>query len=111
MQDWERSLDLNIGYMFLTVRHVLPVMQRQKSGVIVNISSIASIRWLGTAYIGYSAAKAAINQFTQAIALQYAAQGSGTAKTLCAACTSKLTVCRELPMMYSGLVTAVRSMR
>jgi len=75
LQDWERSLDLNIGYMFLTVRHVLPVMQRQKSGAIINISSIASIRWLGTAYIGYSAAKAAVNQFTQAIALQYAAQG------------------------------------
>jgi len=75
LQDWQRSLDLNIGYMFLTVRHVLPVMQRQKSGAIINISSIASIRWLGTAYIGYSAAKAAVNQFTQAIALQYAAQG------------------------------------
>jgi len=75
LQDWERSLDLNIGYMFLTVRHVLPVMQRQKSGAIINISSIASIRWLGTAYIGYSAAKAAVNQLTQAIALQYAAQG------------------------------------
>ncbi len=75
LQDWERSMDLNIGYMFLTVRNVLPVMRRQKSGAIVNISSIASIRWLGTAYIGYAAAKAAVNQFTQAIALQYAAQG------------------------------------
>ncbi len=74
-QDWERSLDLNIGYMFLTVRHVLPVMERQQRGAIVNVSSIASIRWLGTAYIGYAAAKAAVNQFTQAIALQYARKG------------------------------------
>lgn len=75
VQDWERSLDLNIGYMFLTVRHVLPVMERQRAGAIVNVSSIASIRWLGTAYIGYAAAKAAVNQFTQAIALQYASKG------------------------------------
>jgi NAD(P)-dependent dehydrogenase (short-subunit alcohol dehydrogenase family) len=75
LQDWERSLDLNIGYMFLTVRHVLPVMERQGGGAIVNVSSIASIRWLGTAYIGYAAAKAAVNQFTQAIALQYANKG------------------------------------
>jgi NAD(P)-dependent dehydrogenase (short-subunit alcohol dehydrogenase family) len=75
MQDWERSLDLNIGYMFLTVRHVLPVMEQQRAGAIVNVSSIASIRWLGTAYIGYAAAKAAVNQFTQAIALQYARKG------------------------------------
>jgi len=75
MEDWQRSLDLNIGYMFLTVRHVLPVMERQGAGAIVNVSSIASIRWLGTAYIGYAAAKAAVNQFTQAIALQYARKG------------------------------------
>lgn len=75
LEDWGRSLDLNIGYMFLTVRHVLPVMERQGAGVIINVSSIASIRWLGTAYIGYAAAKAAVNQFTQAIALQYAGKG------------------------------------
>lgn len=75
MEDWQRSLDLNIGYMFLTVRHVLPVMERQGRGSIINISSIASIRWLGTAYIGYAAFKAAVNQFTQAIALQYARKG------------------------------------
>lgn len=75
LEDWQRSLDLNIGYMFLTVRHVLPVMERQGAGAIVNVSSIASIRWLGTAYIGYAAAKAAVNQFTQAIALQYARKG------------------------------------
>jgi epoxyqueuosine reductase len=41
----------------------------------VNVSSIASIRWLGTAYIGYAASKAAVNQFTQAIAMQYAGKG------------------------------------
>ncbi len=75
LEDWGRSLDLNVGYMFLTVRHVLPVMERQGGGAIVNVSSIASIRWLGTAYIGYAAAKAAVNQFTQAIALQYASKG------------------------------------
>lgn len=75
MEDWQRSIDLNLGYMFLTVRHVLPVMERQGGGAIVNVSSIASIRWLGTAYIGYAAAKAAVNQFTQAIALQYARKG------------------------------------
>jgi NAD(P)-dependent dehydrogenase (short-subunit alcohol dehydrogenase family) len=50
-------------------------MEAQGSGSIVNVSSIASIRWLGTAYIGYSASKAAVNQFTQAIALQYARKG------------------------------------
>ena len=73
--DWDRSVDLNLKSLFVTCKHVLPVMEAQGGGAIVNISSIASIRWLGTAYISYSAAKAGVNQFTQAIALQYARKG------------------------------------
>jgi NAD(P)-dependent dehydrogenase (short-subunit alcohol dehydrogenase family) len=72
---WADSMQLNIGSLFLTCKHVLPVMESQGGGAIVNVSSIASIRWLGTAYISYSAAKAAVNQFTQTIALQYARKG------------------------------------
>jgi NAD(P)-dependent dehydrogenase (short-subunit alcohol dehydrogenase family) len=74
-QTWTDSLQLNVGSMFLTTKYVLPIMERQQSGAIVNISSIASIRWLGTAYIAYASSKAAVNQFTQAIALQYAGKG------------------------------------
>ena len=48
-------------------------MLRQRSGVITNISSIAAIRYTG--YISYYAAKAAVNQFTVGLALQYAGQG------------------------------------
>jgi NAD(P)-dependent dehydrogenase (short-subunit alcohol dehydrogenase family) len=73
--DWDRSIDLNLKSLFLTCKHVLPVMEAQGGGSIVNISSIASLRWLGTAYISYAAAKAGVNQFTQAIALQYARKG------------------------------------
>jgi NAD(P)-dependent dehydrogenase (short-subunit alcohol dehydrogenase family) len=74
-QVWVDSMQLNIGSLFLTCKHVLPVMEAQSHGSIINVSSIASIRWLGTAYISYSAAKAAVNQFTQSIALQYARKG------------------------------------
>jgi NAD(P)-dependent dehydrogenase (short-subunit alcohol dehydrogenase family) len=72
---WNHTLQLNVGSLFLTCKHVLPIMEAQGSGAIVNVSSIASIRWLGTPYIGYAASKAAVNQFTQAIALQYARKG------------------------------------
>lgn len=74
-QLWTDSVNLNLGGLFLACKHVLPVMEDQGSGAIINISSIASIRWLGTAYISYAASKAAVNQFTQAIALQYARKG------------------------------------
>ncbi len=72
---WNESMHLNVGSLFLTSKSVLPIMVAQGAGAIVNVSSIASIRWLGTAYISYAASKAAVNQFTQAIALQYARNG------------------------------------
>jgi len=74
-EDWDRVMATNIKSMFLTCKHVLPVMLAQQYGAIVNISSAASIRWSGVPYIGYYASKAAVNQFTRAVALQYARQG------------------------------------
>lgn len=74
-QTWNDSMQLNVGSLFLTCKHVLPIMEAQNAGAIVNVSSIASIRWLGTAYIAYAASKAGVNQFTQAIAMQYARKG------------------------------------
>lgn len=72
---WDRSMQVNLKGLFLSCKHVLPIMEKQGSGSIINISSIASIRWLGHAYISYAASKAGVNQFTQAIALQYARKG------------------------------------
>ncbi|MBX6741411.1 MAG: SDR family oxidoreductase [Acetobacteraceae bacterium] len=69
------SLDINLGSVHRTVRAVLPHMLERRRGAIVNVSSLAAIRWTGYPYFAYYAAKAAVNQATVAIALQYAAQG------------------------------------
>jgi NAD(P)-dependent dehydrogenase (short-subunit alcohol dehydrogenase family) len=73
--DWDRVMDVNLKGMFFTCKCVLPVMERQEAGAIVNISSLAAIRWLHFNYISYYASKAAINSMTRAIAMQYAAKG------------------------------------
>lgn len=73
--DWDRLFDINVKSMYLTCRACLPHMVRQGSGVIVNISSIASIRYVGYPCISYSASKGAVNQLTQNIAIQYADKG------------------------------------
>ena len=71
-ESWDRVLNVNLKSMFLTCKSVLPHMERQGAGAIVNISSVVGIRYLGVPYISYSSTKAAIIQFTQTIALQYA---------------------------------------
>jgi NAD(P)-dependent dehydrogenase (short-subunit alcohol dehydrogenase family) len=72
---WDKGMQVNLKGLFLACKHVLPIMEAQGAGSIINISSIASIRWLGHAYISYAASKAGVNQFTQAVALQYAKKG------------------------------------
>lgn len=73
--DWDRIVAVNLKGAYLACKHALPAMLRQGKGAIVNISSIAAIRWTGYPYAAYYAAKAGVNQLTVAIALQYAAQG------------------------------------
>ncbi len=72
---WHRTIDLNVTGCFLTCKHVLPHMLERRSGAIVNVSSIAAVRYTGYPYIAYYAAKAAVNNFTMGLALQYAKDG------------------------------------
>ena len=74
-EEWHRAIDLNLTSVYLTCKHVLPIMVQQGSGAIINISSLAAIRYTGYPYFAYYAAKAGVNQATVAIALQDAAQG------------------------------------
>jgi NAD(P)-dependent dehydrogenase (short-subunit alcohol dehydrogenase family) len=74
-EQFAAALNLNIGPVYRTARAVIPHMLQQGGGAIVNISSLAAIRWTGYPYFAYYAAKAAVNQATVALAMQYARQG------------------------------------
>jgi NAD(P)-dependent dehydrogenase (short-subunit alcohol dehydrogenase family) len=74
-EQFEAALKLNIGPVYRTAKAVIPHMLRQGGGAIINISSLAAIRWTGYPYFAYYATKAAVNQATVAIAMQYARQG------------------------------------
>ena len=65
----------NLKSAFLGCKHVLPLMERQHSGAIVNISSTSALRWTGAAQVAYAATKAGVIQLTRVIAVQYASQG------------------------------------
>jgi NAD(P)-dependent dehydrogenase (short-subunit alcohol dehydrogenase family) len=71
---WRRDFDVNVTSMFLTCKYTLPHMERQGCGSIVNIGSIAGIRYTGIPYISYSTTKAAVLGFSRGVALQYASR-------------------------------------
>jgi NAD(P)-dependent dehydrogenase (short-subunit alcohol dehydrogenase family) len=74
-EDWDFVYNVNLKSIFLTCKHVIPQMQKQKGGAIINVSSISSRRYLGINYISYPTTKAAINQFTRMTAVQYGPWG------------------------------------
>jgi len=74
LEKWNRALAVNITSMFLTCKHAIPQMERQGRGSIVNIGSIAGVRYTGVPYIAYYTTKAAILGFSRGVALQYAKQ-------------------------------------
>jgi len=71
-ETWDRVQAVNLKSQFLTCKYVIPHMERQGGGAIVNMSSIAAIRYTGVPYVTYYTTKAAILQLTQSVALQYA---------------------------------------
>lgn len=73
-EEWDRVNAINLKSVFLTMKHVIPVMRRGGGGSIVNISSIASIRYTGVPYATYYATKAAVNHLTRTTAVQYAGE-------------------------------------
>ncbi len=72
---WDTQVDTNLKSVFLTCKHVLPVMEAQGGGAIVNLASTSGIRWTGSAQVAYAACKAAVIQFSRVVAVQYAARG------------------------------------
>lgn len=71
---WAQVLDVNLTGVFRMTRAVLPQMLKQGRGVIVNISSVASLVGLPT-LSAYAASKGALDALTRALAVDYAKDG------------------------------------
>jgi 3-oxoacyl-[acyl-carrier protein] reductase len=76
-EDWDRTMDINLKGYFLCAQAVAKEMVKQKSGVIINIASIA----MGQTGIGlptlvhYVASKGGVVAMTEALALELAPYG------------------------------------
>ena len=70
---FDRCVAINLKSCIFAARHVIPIMREQKSGVIINISSMAVITTYP--YVAYKATKAAMVSFTEQLAYQNAQYG------------------------------------
>lgn len=73
LDEWNRVIGINLTGTFLCSREVIKVMMQQRSGKIINLSSI----WgqFGGGGVSYAASKGGINQLTKTLAFQLADYG------------------------------------
>lgn len=72
---WDKQVAFNLKSVYLTCKHVLPVMEAQGSGSIVNTASTSGMRWTGSAQVAYAACKAGVIQLGKVVAVEYAKKG------------------------------------
>lgn len=73
-EEWDRVFSINLKSCFLSMKYGIPAMVENGGGAVVNVSSISSIRFLGTAYASYYTSKAAMNHLTRVTAAEFAAK-------------------------------------
>ncbi|KAK0946631.1 hypothetical protein LTR29_001800 [Friedmanniomyces endolithicus] len=75
---WDYQTNVNLKSVYLMCHLVLPVMEAQESGgCVLNVGSIAGLRYIGKPQVAYAATKAAIVQFTKVTAVIYAQRTGG----------------------------------
>lgn len=73
-EDWRRLININLTGVFLCMKYELQQMDEQRSGVIVNIASIAGLRGF-TKNPAYVASKHGVVGLTKSAAVEYARRG------------------------------------
>jgi len=73
LEDWNKQFAINVTGPFLTIKHALPHLEKNK-GAIINVSSVSGLGGDWGAF-GYDATKGALNLMTKGLALDLAPKG------------------------------------
>ena len=72
MDEWDKLFEVNVKGTMIACKYAARVMKEQKSGAIVNLSSVRGIRGYTGGNTGYCATKGAVELITKALALEWA---------------------------------------
>jgi NADP-dependent 3-hydroxy acid dehydrogenase YdfG len=73
VEEWDRMIDVNIKGLLYGVAAVLPIMQKQKMGHIINIASVAGFKVFAPGGTVYSATKFAVRALTEGLRMEHRA--------------------------------------
>ncbi len=92
IKDWRRIIDTNLSSVFSCCKQALPYMIRQKSGKIINISSVwGSVG--ASCEVAYSASKGGVNALTKALAKELAPSNIQVNAIACGAIDTRMNDC------------------
>jgi len=72
---WQRVQDVNLKSVYLCCRAVLPIMQRQGKGSVINTASFVAVMGSATSQISYTASKGGVLALSRELGVQFAREG------------------------------------
>jgi NAD(P)-dependent dehydrogenase (short-subunit alcohol dehydrogenase family) len=75
LDTWRRVQEINLTSVYLCCKYVLPHMQRQRKGSIINTASFVAVLGAATSQISYTASKGGVLAMTRELGVQFAREG------------------------------------
>jgi NAD(P)-dependent dehydrogenase (short-subunit alcohol dehydrogenase family) len=75
LEAWRRVQEVNLTSVYLCCKHVIPYMQRQGGGSIINTASFVAVMGAATSQISYTASKGGVLAMTRELGVQFAREG------------------------------------
>lgn len=72
---WRRVQEVNLTSVYFCCKHVIPYMQRQCKGSIINTASFVAVMGSATSQISYTASKGGVLAMTRELGVQFAREG------------------------------------
>ena len=72
---WRRVQEVNLTSVYLCCQHVIPYMQRQGKGSVINTASFVAVMGAATSQISYTASKGGVLALSRELGVQFAREG------------------------------------